>query len=151
MSLVRWDPFRDLEDMSERLNRILQRPLLGRTADAGRERLTVPDWAPPVDIIETPEEFVLKADLPEINKEEVKVTVENGVLSIAGERKQEKEEKGKRYHRIERSYGSFLRTFTIPDNVDETKVRAEFKDGILNLRLPKTEKAKPKAIDVKVA
>jgi len=151
MSLMRWDPFRELEDMSERLNRIFQRPQLGRAAEAGRERLTVPDWAPAVDIVETPEEFVLKADLPEIKKEEVKVTVENGVLSIEGERKQEKEEKGKRYHRIERSYGCFMRTFSIPDNVDETKVRAEFKDGILNLRLPKTEKAKPKAIEVKVA
>lgn len=151
MSLIRWDPFRELEDVSERLNRMFQRPMLARTTEAGRERLTVPDWAPAVDIVETPEEFVLKADLPEIKKEEVKVTVENGVLAIEGERKQEKEEKGRRYHRIERSYGTFLRTFAIPDNVDETKVRAEFKDGILSLRLPKAEKAKPKAIDVKVA
>jgi len=79
------------------------------------------------------------------------VSVENGVLTMQGERKQEKEEKGKKFHRMERYYGSFLRTFTVPDNVDDTKVRAEFKDGVLNVHLPKTEKAKPKAIEVKVA
>jgi HSP20 family protein len=111
----------------------------------------MPDWAPMVDIAETDEEFLIKAEIPEVKKEDVKVSIENGVLAIRGERKQEKEEQGKRYHRVERYYGSFLRTFTVPDNVEESRVKAEFKDGVLNLHLPKSEKAKPKAIDVKVS
>ena len=154
MSLVRWDPFRDLEEMGERLNRAfggMARPSRAAAGEAGREALIVPDWAPMVDITETDEEYLIKAEIPEVKREDVKVSVENGVLTLQGERKQEKEEKGKKYHRVERYYGSFLRTFTVPDNVDETKVRAEFKDGILNVHLPKTEKAKPKAIEVKVA
>ena len=95
-------------------------------------------------------EYQIKAEIPDVKKEDVKVTLEEGVLTIQGERKQEKEEKGKRYHRVERSYGRFVRSFTLPDVVDEEKVKAEFKDGILNLALPKSEKAKPKAIEVKV-
>jgi HSP20 family protein len=154
MSLVRWDPFRELEEMSERLNRAVggvARSGVARASEAGREALTVPDWAPVVDISETDGEYLIKAEIPEVKREDVKVSVENGVLTMQGERKQEKEEKGKKFHRVERYYGSFLRTFTVPDNVDDTKVRAEFKDGVLNVHLPKTEKAKPKAIDVKVA
>ena len=148
MNLVRWDPFRELEDMSDRLNRMFGRPA-ART-ELGKEALTVADWTPAVDISETDAEYVIKAELPEVKKEDVKVTVQHGVLSIHGERRQEKEEKGKWYHRVERSYGSFTRRFTLPDEVDEAKVRAEFKDGMLHLHLPKSEKAKPKAIDVKV-
>ena len=154
MNLVRWDPFRELEDMGDRLNRVfagLGRPGLARVPEAGREALTVPEWSPMVDITETDEEYLIKAEIPEVKKEDVKVSVENGVLTLQGERKQEKEEKGKKFHRIERYYGSFMRTFAVPDNVDETKVKAEFKDGVLNVHLPKTEKAKPKAIEVKVA
>jgi HSP20 family protein len=154
MSLIRWDPSRELEDMGDRLNRVFAgfgRPGLARGSEAGREALTVPDWAPMVDITETDDEYLIKAEIPEVKREDVKVSVENGVLTLQGERKQEKEEKGKKFHRVERYYGSFMRTFTVPDNVDETKVRAEFKDGVLNVHLPKTEKAKPKAIEVKVA
>jgi len=154
MNLVRFDPFRELEDMGDRLNRVFGgfgRPGLARAPETGREALTVPDWAPMVDITETDDEYLIKAEIPEVKREDVKVSVENGVLTMQGERKQEKEEKGKKFHRMERYYGSFLRTFTVPDNVDETKVRAEFKDGLLNVHLPKTEKAKPKAIEVKVA
>ena len=148
MTLVRWDPFRELEDMSERLNRVFSRPSL-RTS--GKENLTVADWMPTVDISETEGEYLIKAELPEVRKEDVKVTVENGVLTLQGERRQEKEEKGKRFHRVERSYGSFVRRFTLPESVDESSVKAEYKDGVLNLHLPKSEKVKPKAIDVKVA
>ncbi len=147
MTLVRWDPFRELEDMSERLNRVFARPALRTT---GKETLTVVDWIPMVDISETEGEYLIKAELPEVKKEDVKVTVEDGVLTLQGERRQEKEEKGKKYHRVERSYGSFIRSFTLPESVDEGGVKAEYKDGVLNLHLPKTEKVKPKAIDVKV-
>jgi len=149
MTLVRWDPFRELEDMSERLNRVFSsRPAL-RTN--GKENLTVADWVPRVDISETENEYIIKAELPEVKKEDVKVTVEDGVLTIQGERRQEKEEKGKRFHRVERSYGSFVRSFTLPESVDNAGVKAEYKDGVLNLHLPKSEKVKPKAIEVKVA
>jgi len=148
MTLVRWDPFRELEDMSERLNRVFTRSPLRTTG--GKEHLTVADWIPTVDISETEGEYLIKAELPEVKKEDVKVTVEDGVLTLQGERRQEKEEKGRKYHRVERSYGSFVRSFTLPESVDESGVKAEFKDGVLNLHLPKTEKVKPKAIEVKV-
>ena len=135
MTLVRWDPFRELEDMSERLNRVFSRPSL---RNSGKENLTVADWMPTVDISETEGEYLIKAELPEVRKEDVKVTVENGVLTLQGERRQEKEEKGKRFHRVERSYGSFVRSFTLPESVDESSVKAEYKDGVLNLHLPKS-------------
>lgn len=151
MSLVTWDPFRELEDISNRLNRAFGRPLATRaSSDANRDALTLVDWAPSVDISETAEEFLIKAELPEVKKEDVKVRVDNGTLRIEGERKQEKEEKGKKFHRVERSYGSFLRTFTLPDNVEGEKVAAEFKEGLLQIRLPKSAKPGPKAIEVKV-
>lgn len=147
-TLMRWDPFRELEDVSERLNRVFNRPAT-RTTD-GKEAITVADWIPTVDISETEAEYQIKAELPEVKKEDVKVTVEDGVLTIQGERRHEAEEKGKKFHRVERSYGSFVRSFTLPDHVDDAKVKAEYKDGVLHLHLPKSEKAKPKAIDVKV-
>ena len=148
MTLVRWNPSRELEEMSDRLNRMFNRQDLPQ-ANA-KETMVVADWAPSVDISETDGEYQIKAEIPDVKKEDVKVTLEDGVLTIQGERKHEKEEKGKKYHRVERSYGSFARSFTLPDLVDEEKVKAEFKDGVLNLQLPKSEKAKPKAIEVKV-
>jgi HSP20 family protein len=116
----------------------------------GKENLTVADWMPTVDISESESEYLIKAELPEVKREDVKVTVEDGVLTLQGERRQEKEEKGKKYHRVERSYGTFVRSFTLPESVDESAVKAEYKDGVLSLHLPKTEKVKPKAIEVKV-
>ncbi|MFO0705490.1 MAG: Hsp20/alpha crystallin family protein [Nitrospira sp.] len=147
-ALMRWDPFRELEDMSDRLNRMFARPAV-RTN--GKETLTVADWVPTVDISETDGEYLIKAELPEVKKEDVKVTLEDGVLTIQGQRRQEKEEKTTKYHRIERSYGTFVRSFSLPDQVNESGVNAEFKDGMLNLHIPKSEKAKPRAIEVKVA
>jgi len=148
MSIVRWDPFRELEDMSDRLNRVFGRSIV--TKPEGKDAMTTFDWAPSVDVLETAEDFQVKAELPEVMKEDVKVSVDGGTLRIQGERKQEKEEKGKKWHRVERNYGSFLRTFTLPENIDDAKVQAEFKDGILNVRLPKSEKAKPKSVEVKI-
>jgi HSP20 family protein len=147
MALVRWDPFRELEEVSDRLNRVLG-PDARRSH--GKETMIVADWTPSVDITETEGEYLIKAEIPDVRKEDVKVTLEDGVLTIQGQRKQEKEEKGTKYHRIERSYGSFARTFSLPDVIEADKVKAEFKDGVLNLHLPKSEKAKPKAIEVKV-
>src|SRR4030042_1532524 len=145
MAIVKWDPFREIEDMVDRYTKAV-----GWPRQASQEVMTTGDWTPRVDIAETDEAFVIKAEIPEVKKEDVKVTVDNGVLTIRGERKQEKEEKGKKFHRVERYYGSFTRSFTLPDNVDETKVKSSFKDGMLNLQIQKTEKAKPKAIEVKV-
>jgi HSP20 family protein len=148
MNLVRWNPFRELEEMSERLNGLFGRELIRRN---GEESLTAVDWAPSVDILETDKEYLIKAELPEVKKEDVKVAVENGILTIQGERKQEKEEKGKKFHRIERSYGCFERSFTLPDDADEKKITADFKDGILNVHMAKSEIVKPKTIEVKAA
>jgi HSP20 family protein len=138
--------FREMEEMSDRMNRMFgtwSRPY-------EKEALKVADWAPVVDIQETETEYLVKADLPEVEKKDVQVTVQEGVLTIQGERNQEKEEKGKKFHRIERSYGTFLRTFTVPEDAEETKVTADFKDGVLRVHLPKTEKPRSKAIEVKV-
>jgi len=144
-----WDPFRDLGTFENRLEKFFGRPLLsGNGGD--KESMTVTQWSPLVDFTEDDKEYLVTAELPDLKKEEVKVTVEDGELTISGERKFEKEEKGKKYHRIERSYGSFLRSFTLPESVSGDKVVADFKDGVLKVHLPKDEKAKPKAIEVKV-
>ena len=143
-----WDPFRDLENFEQRLASVFGR---GVTKPNGEEAISTADWAPLVDITEDDKEFLVKAELPGLKKEEVKVTVEEGVRTISGERKVEKEEKTKKYHRVERAYGKFERSFTLPDKADGTKVNAEFKDGVLQVHLPKTEKAATKALDVKIS
>jgi HSP20 family protein len=145
MGRVRPDPEQELQDMLDRYTRALGQPRAG-----SQEVIATGDWAPRVDIAETDKAFEIKAEIPEVNKEDVKVTVHNGVLTIRGERKQETEEKGKKFHRVERCYGSFTRSFTLPDNVDEAKISASFKDGVLNIQIQKIEEAKPKSIEVKV-
>lgn len=150
MGIVRWDPFRDLEVMNDRLDRIFGRTR-GMLANGGEESLKLADWAPFVDIAETEKEFVVKVDLPEVKKEDVKVHVENGVLRIEGERKSEKEEKGKTYHRVERMYGTFTRAFVLPESVDQEKTSAAYKDGVLRVTLPKGGKPKARTVDVQVA
>ena len=148
MDIVKWNPFRELEDLQTRLNRVFNDAPVRRPEADG---LFFADWAPAVDIQETDKEYVIKAELPEVKKEDVKVEVLDGVLKIEGERNQEKEEKGKKFHKIERSYGKFVRQFALPTEVEATKVQAEYKDGMLNVHLPKTAAAKPKTVEVKVA
>jgi HSP20 family protein len=145
---TRWDPFNELEEMEKRLATLFGRAPLRKNGD--KEVMTVAEWAPLVDITEDEKEYLIKAELPEVNKEEVKLTVHDDVLSISGERKYEKEEKGKKYHRVERAYGSFTRSFTLPEDADASKVAADYKDGVLKVHLPKSEKAKPKSIEVKI-
>jgi HSP20 family protein len=146
-ALTRWNPFRELEDIQNRLSSLFGRtPLRG----LGEEAITVSEWTPLVDISEDDKEYLIKAELPEVKKEDVKVTVENGVLTITGERKFEKEEKGKKYHRVERAYGSFLRSFTLPEGAAADKISAEFKDGVLKVHLAKSTEAKPKSVNVKL-
>ena len=157
-SLTRWNPtgtfsrsnpFREFQDMEKRFTSLLE-PLL-KTNGGERELLTAAEWSPSVDISEDDKEYLIKADLPEVKKEDVKLSVQDDVMTISGERKYEKEEKGKKYHRIERAYGSFMRSFTLPEDADGSKVSAEYKEGVLKVHLPKSEKAKPKSIEVKVS
>lgn len=147
--ITRWNPARELEELQSRLSNILDFPALRK--DGERESLAIAEWAPAVDITEDEKEYLVKAEIPEVKKEDVKVTVENNLLTISGERKFEKEEKGKKYHRIERSYGSFVRSFSLPDDVDSSKVDAKFADGVLTVHVAKCEAARPKQIEVKVA
>lgn len=154
--LTRWEPFRtqlnpwrELEEVQKRLSAIWG----GAPAKAGgqKEAISVAEWSPLVDITEDEKEYLIKAELPDIKKDDVKLTVQDNVLAISGERKYEKEEKDTKYHRVERAYGSFLRSFTLPEDADGSKVAAEYKDGILKVHLPKSAQVKPKSIEVKVS
>lgn len=135
---LRTDPFREMDE----LVRNMQRAFTGWPAKI-EESMTLADWTPSVDIGENDKEYVVKAELPEVKKDDIKVNVDNGTLTISGERKVEKEEKGTKFHRVERAYGSFERSFTMPDDTDADKITSEYKDGILSVHLPKNPVAKP--------
>jgi HSP20 family protein len=149
MAIVRWlDPFRDLSAIQERMNQIFEDAL---ARSRGREEgLRTGMWTPAVDIYENSDFVVVKAELPGVEKNRISVEVKDGILSLRGERKFEKEVKEESYHRIERSYGSFQRSFSLPVSVDQDQVTARFEDGVLEVKLPKKEKAKPKQIQVDV-
>ncbi|WP_322001848.1 Hsp20/alpha crystallin family protein [Marinobacter alexandrii] len=147
-NLTRWNPVREFDDLMNRYNRMFG-PNWGGERE-GKDLFSRSDWAPAVDIKETAESFTIDAELPGMSKDDVKVTVHDGVLTIEGERKHEEETKDKKQHRIERFYGSFMRRFTLPENVDENSVKANFKDGLLTLTLQKSEPREPKAIEVDV-
>src|SRR5689334_21816969 len=145
MALNRWDPFRDLGSLHDRMN--------GLFDDAGRgwrteEPASTTTWSPAVDIFETEGEIVVKAELPGVDRKDISLHLENNVLTLKGERRFEKETKEENYHRIERAYGGFSRSFSIPATVDEDKIRADYKDGILKIALPKKEQVKPKQIQI---
>ena len=145
MAVVRWDPFRDLGMLQDRMNRLFD--------DAGRgwrtdEPAATTTWSPSVDIFETEGEIVVKAEVPGMDRKDITLHLENNVLTLRGERKFEKETKEENYHRIERSYGNFSRSFSIPATVDEEKIRADYKDGVLQIVLPKKDQAKPKQIKI---
>ena len=146
MPIVRFEPFRDLTTQREyvRLLKEAFSPMSGETEVSTRS------WAPPVDIYETEDAIVLKAELPGIDPKDVEVRVEDNTLYLKGERNYEKEVKEQNYHRIERSYGSFARSFTLPNSISAEKVKAEYKDGLLTLTMPKREEAKPKTIKIDV-
>lgn len=148
MNLVKWNPFRELEDVSNRLNSIFGR--FPAKAESDQEMLVMSDWTPSVDISETDTAYLVKGEIPGVKKEDIKVTIEDGMITMRGERKQEKEEKNEKFHRIERSYGNFMRSFRIPDDADESAVKAEFKDGMISVTLPKSEKAKSKSKEIEV-
>ncbi len=146
MNLVRFDPFRELEAMSSRLSRLFDRSIVRSDEPDG-----FATWVPAVDVEETDTEYRVKADLPEVAKSDVKVGIENGVLTIEGERKQESKEENERFHRIESVYGRFLRRFSLPDDADEGAIEAENKDGSLTIRVAKRPEKQPKAREVKVS
>lgn len=148
-NITRWNPISEFEDMMNRYNRMFGLARANGERE-GKDLFSRSDWAPAVDIKETPEAFLVEAELPGMAKEDVKVTVHDGVLTIQGERKSEEESNDKKLHRIERFYGSFTRRFTLPDNVDENSVKAGFKDGLLTLTIQKAEPKEPKAIEVEV-
>ena len=145
---TRWNPFNDRDELESRLATMFG--IREATGNGEKEALTVAQWSPLVDIAEDEQEYLIKAELPDMKKEDVRLTVENDVLVISGERKFEKEEKGKKYHRIERAHGSFVRSFSLPEDADGSKVSADYKDGVLQVHLPKSERSKPKAIEIKV-
>ena len=150
--LTRWNPFREMDDLQRRMTSLFDwSPFRRSSLTTDDENITVPEWAPLVDIAEDDKEYLIKVELPEVQKDDVKVTVESGTLTISGERKAEKEQKGRRFHRVERYYGRFERSFSVPDDAESDDVRAEFKDGVLRVHLAKSEKARPKQIEVKVS
>jgi HSP20 family protein len=147
-TLTTWNPFRELDEVQNRFSTFFGGFPTRLFGDGKNLKMT--DWSPQVDILEDDKEYLIKADLPEMKKEDLKVTMENNVLCISGERKVEKEEKNKKYHRIKRSFGSFERTFTLPEGADANKIAAEFRDGVLTIHLPKTPVAKPKPVEIKL-
>src|SRR5208283_5215015 len=148
MAIVRWEPFRDLVTAQRDFDRMFREAFTGQLGDA---ELSTRSWAPPVDIYETEDAIVLKAELPGIDPKDVEVRVEDNTLYLKGERNYEKEVKEQNYHRVERSYGSFARSFSLPNSISAEKVKAEYKDGLLTLTMPKREEAKPKTIKIDVS
>jgi HSP20 family protein len=149
-ALNRWNQLKDLEAFQHGLDSLLGRSPV-RRPEGQEEPMAVTEWSPLVDISEDDLEYRIRAELPEVKKEDVKVTAEEGTLTIMGERKFEKEDKSRKYHRVERSYGTFGRSFSLPEDASPAKVRAELKDGVLTVHLVKDAKAKPQQVEVTVS
>ena len=147
MTLVNWSPLRELDDLFNQYGRILGR---SATLSTGNGAGTAAEWRPVANISETADNYLIRAELPEVAKKDIDVSVHEGVITIRGERRLENQSNDEKHHRIESFYGSFARSFTLPADVDETKIQAESKDGILTVRLPKTEVRKPRPIEVQV-
>jgi len=148
MALARWDPFRDLVNLQERMNRLFEDSMArSKMTD---EEMAMGSWTPSVDIFETPERVVLRADLPGIEQSDIDVRIENNTLTLRGERKFQKETTEEDYHRIERSYGAFSRTFQLPGTIDQEQISAQHKDGVLEIVLPKREESRATTIKVDV-
>ena len=148
MNLTRWEPYREIATLQDRLNRVFG-SAFGRTERD--DEMSLAAWAPPVDIAEEKDRIVITAELPGFREDEIEIQSENGMLTLRGERKFEKESDGKSYHRVERSYGQFVRSFALPNNVDREKIKADFANGLLKIELPKREDAKPRTIRITAA
>jgi HSP20 family protein len=147
MAIARWRPFKDVVSIQDEMNRLFDdffgRPVLKTAWTEGV-------WSPTVDVSEDKDNVIIKAEMPGMSREDVKISIQDNVLTLKGEKKQEKEEKDKNYHRIERSYGSFCRSFQLPTSVKSDKIKAAYKDGVLSITLPKTEEVKPKEIPISI-
>jgi len=146
MTLVTWSPFREFEDLFNRYNRMPRRDVT-----TGENGDTTTDWRPVANISETEKEYLIKAELPEVSRDDIEIKASEGVITIKGERRMEKASDDEMQHRVESFYGSFSRSFSLPADVDEAGISAESKDGVLKVHLPKTEVVEPKAIEIKVA
>ncbi len=143
MAILKWDPFKELQALQDRIDKLFEESLRGR-------ELASTSWTPAVDIYETDDAIVLEAELPGMNEKDIEVKVEDNVLTIRGERKFEEKRKEENYYRMERFYGAFQRSFTLPPNIETNKIKAEYKKGILKVTMPKKEQAKPKQIKIEV-
>lgn len=148
MSLIRWRPTRDLVGIRDEMNRLFDSFFTGWPER--RKDLLASEWAPSIDVAETDEEIVVTAELPGVKQDEVDITITDDVLTLKGEKKEEKEVKEKNYHRVERSYGSFQRSISLPTGVKSDEAKAAYKDGVLHITVPKAEEAKPKQIKIDV-
>jgi HSP20 family protein len=151
MRVIKWEPFRDVDDMFNRfLADTLRRwPTQGGPA-AGDGQAQIREWAPLADVSERADEYVIKAELPEVRKEDVSITVQDGVLTLSGERKQEQRSESEKVHRVERFYGSFARRFALPENADEQAIRAECRDGMIVIHIPKQKQVEPQPRQIRV-
>ncbi len=147
MAIVRWEPFRELATLQNEVNRLFNTAF---DAPAGGNGATLRRWMPAMDLVETADHFVLRADLPGMSEGDVNIEVEDRVLTISGERKAEHESTKEGYHRVERAFGSFARSLTLPDGVDPEAVEASFDRGVLEVRIPKPEQRKPRKISIGV-
>ncbi len=147
MTLVNWSPFREFEDLFDRYNRVVGRSLPAAGQSGAAEGA---QWRPVANISETKTAYLIKAELPEVDKKDVEVTVHEGVITIRGERRFERTDESEKQHRVESFYGSFARSFSLPPDADESKIFAESKDGVLKVHIPKAEVLKPKPIEIRV-
>ncbi len=150
MTLIRWEPFRELDDIFARYNPFFGRLPTGRLLNAGAEQSELPAWSPVANISETDNDYLIKAELPEVSKQDVKVTVDEGVITISGERRKEAEHKDERVHRVESFYGNFSRSFRLPEDADIEAIQAESKNGLLKVRVPKKPAARARTVEVQV-
>jgi HSP20 family protein len=147
MNFVRWNPFHDMTLLQHQMNRLFESSLQGWPGESDG----VSNWMPPADIYETDGDLVVMTDLPGVDPKQIEVRVENNVLTVRGERRFEQKSEKENFHRVERSYGTFARSFTLSTSVDADKIRANYKDGVLSISLPKAEQAKPKRIQIAAA
>lgn len=147
MAVVKWDPLRDLLSIQDRMNRLFEQTLSRSRAEEG---IAASTWSPAVDIYETPVTIVMKAELPSLSREDIEIQIRDNTLTLRGERRFAKDVQQESYLRIERAYGAFQRSFTLPATIQQDKIRAVFRDGVLELTLPKAEEAKPKKVAIEV-
>lgn len=145
MALVRWDPLREMDSLQSDVNRLFDRFFEGRTPGDGS---TTRRWTPAMDLVETEGDLVLRADLPGMTEDDVEIEIKDGVLTVSGERRAEHEEKSEGYHRVERAFGQFSRSLTLPQGTDASKVDASFDNGVLEVRVPKPEESKPTRVQI---